>query len=76
MTPFYLALILISLVSFVAGQLLLKHAMESTVDARIPAATFRVNIVLRHVRHGDLLFPHARPPAKIRPELHLSRSKA
>lgn len=31
MTPFYLFLILVSLLSFVAGQLLLKHGMESTV---------------------------------------------
>ncbi len=46
MTPFYLALILISLASFVAGQLLLKHGMESTVERGFKQRTFRIFLFL------------------------------
>ncbi len=42
MTPFYLCLILISLASFVAGQLLLKHGMESTATRGFRQPTFAV----------------------------------
>ncbi len=45
MTPFYLTLILISLASFVAGQLLLKHGMESTVARGFKQRTFRIFLV-------------------------------
>jgi drug/metabolite transporter (DMT)-like permease len=45
MTPFVLLLILISLVAFVAGQLLLKHAMESTVRGGYRQRTFLFYIV-------------------------------
>jgi uncharacterized membrane protein len=45
MTPFYFALILISLASFVGGQLLLKHAMESTVTRGFGQSTFSIFIV-------------------------------
>ncbi len=40
MTPFYFSLIVISLASFVGGQLLLKHGMESTVAGGFRQRTF------------------------------------
>jgi uncharacterized membrane protein len=39
-TPFYFCLILISLASFVTGQLLLKHGMESTAARGFRQPTF------------------------------------
>ncbi len=42
MTPFILLLIVISLATFVAGQLLLKHAMESSTAGESGRRTFRV----------------------------------
>ena len=42
MTPVYLFLILLSLVAFVAGQLLLKRAMDSTVEHGLKQRTFVV----------------------------------
>ncbi len=45
MTPFQLLLILISLATFVAGQLLLKRAMESTVARGFRQPTFLLFIV-------------------------------
>ena len=42
MTPFYFVLIVISLASFVAGQLLLKHGMESTVTRGFGQQTFLI----------------------------------
>ena len=45
MTPFYFFLIVVSLASFVAGQLLLKHAMESTVARGFGQRTFVIFVV-------------------------------
>ncbi len=45
MTPLVLALILVSLATFVAGQLLLKRAMESTVGGGFRQRTFAWFIV-------------------------------
>ena len=44
MSPFLLCLILISLAAFVAGQLLLKRAMESTVSGGFGQWTFAIFI--------------------------------
>ncbi|MDQ6912324.1 MAG: EamA family transporter [Verrucomicrobiota bacterium] len=46
MTPLSLLLIVISLAAFVAGQLLLKHAMQSTVARGFRQRTFLVYMVL------------------------------
>ncbi len=46
MTPLSFLLIVISLAAFVAGQLLLKHAMQSTVAGGFKQRTFSVYIVL------------------------------
>ncbi|MDQ2918827.1 MAG: EamA family transporter [Verrucomicrobiota bacterium] len=46
MSPISLLLIVVSLAAFVAGQLLLKHAMQSTVARGFGQKTFRVYIVL------------------------------
>jgi uncharacterized membrane protein len=40
MTPFYFFLIMIALAAFVAGQLLLKHGMQSTVARGFGQRTF------------------------------------
>lgn len=45
MTPFYFTLIVISLASFVAGQLLLKHGMESTVVRGFGQPTFFIFVL-------------------------------
>lgn len=45
MRPVVLLLILISLLAFVAGQLLLKHAMESTVGRGFRQQTFALFII-------------------------------
>ena len=45
MSPLVLLIILISLAAFVAGQILLKRAMESTVAAGFRQRTFAVFIV-------------------------------
>ena len=45
MTPFYFFLIAVSLASFVAGQLLLKHGMESTVDRGFGQRTFLIFVI-------------------------------
>ena len=45
MTPLSLFLILLSLAAFIAGQLLLKHAMESTVARGFGQRTFLVFII-------------------------------
>jgi uncharacterized membrane protein len=44
-TPFSFFLIFLSLAAFVAGQLLLKHAMQSTVDRGFRQPTFLLFIV-------------------------------
>ncbi len=46
MTTISLLLILIALITFVIAQLLLKHAMESTVERGFGQRTFRINISL------------------------------
>ncbi len=46
MTPFVLLLIIVSLVAFVAGQILLKHAMGSTVQRGYGQRTFGFFIVI------------------------------
>ncbi len=46
MTLLPLTLIFIALLTFVVAQLLLKHAMESTVERGFGQRTFRVNIAL------------------------------
>lgn len=45
MSPLVLVLILVSLVAFVAGQLLLKHGMESTLTGGFRQRTFVVFIL-------------------------------
>ena len=45
MTPFYFFLIMVSLVSFVAGQLLLKHGMDSTVAGGFRQRTFFIFVI-------------------------------
>lgn len=45
MTPLSFVLIFLSLAAFVAGQLLLKHAMESTIDRGFRHRTFQIFIV-------------------------------
>jgi uncharacterized membrane protein len=44
-TPFYFCLILVSLVSFVGGQLLLKHGMGSTVTGGFGQRTFVIFVI-------------------------------
>jgi uncharacterized membrane protein len=43
-TPFALALILLALVTFVAGQIFLKHAMESTSQAGFKKSSVAVRL--------------------------------
>lgn len=45
MTPLSFFLIFLSLAAFIAGQLLLKHAMESTVDRGFKNRTFLLFII-------------------------------
>ena len=64
--------IVVSLVSFVAAQLILKRAMEATTSTGFRNAQFVSKVIGWRYSDDDLVLSHTRIAAAIRPELSLS----